>query len=224
VPHAFLIMALLGSSLGLLFSAVSTYDFVAHLDRQVHGLHCSFLPGLGAADVSGATGCHVTMMSPYSSVLRESIWGGIPISLPAMAVFSFLLFWGLWIWLSRRTDDTRATGFYVVATLVPVVASLGMGTIAVRELDAFCKICVGIYVASALTALGAFLTYRRAEREQPDHAPLSYGGIGVAFLIGCVFVGSSTLAYALHAPDFTRFVGSCGKLAKPSDPQHGCCR
>jgi len=220
VPHAFLIMALVGSSLGLLFSAVSTYDFVAHLDRQVHGLHCSFLPGIAAPDVSGATGCHVTMMSPYSSVLRESIWGGIPITLPAMAVFAFLLFWGLSLWLNQRLADTRATGFYVVASLVPVVASLGMATVAVRELETFCKICVGIYVASALTALGAFLTYRRAERSNPEREPLSYGAIGVAFAIGCAFVGTTTLAYALQAPDFTRYVGSCGSLPKPADPQH----
>ncbi|MEY4513024.1 MAG: hypothetical protein RLZZ450_5146 [Pseudomonadota bacterium] len=220
MPHAFLIMALVGSSLGLIFSAVSTYDFVAHLDRQVHGLHCSFLPGLGAPDVSGATGCHVTMMSPYSSVLRETFWGGIPITLPAMAVFAFLLFWGLSVWLTDRLADTRATGFYVIASLVPVVASLGMATIAVRELSTFCKICVGIYIASALTALGAFITYRRAERSAPAREPLSYGGLGVAFAIGCLFVGTATVAYAVQAPDFSRYVGSCGSLPKPADPQH----
>jgi hypothetical protein len=95
-----------------------------------------------------------------------------------------------------------------------------MATIAVRELSTFCKICVGIYVASALTALGAFLTYRRAERSAPEREPLSYGGLGVAFAIGCMFVGTATVAYALQAPDFSRYVGSCGSLPKPADPQH----
>lgn len=219
MPHIYLLIALVGSTLGLLAAAVSTYDFVAHLDRQVHGLHCSFLPGLSAPDVSGSSGCHLTMMSPYSSVLRDSIWGGIPITLPAMAVFSFLLFWGLSIWLTGRMSDTRATGFYVIAALLPVVASLGMATVAVRELEAFCKLCVGMYFASGLTAIGAFLTYRRAEREAPEREPLSYGALLLVFLIGCVFVGTATGAYALNAPDFTRYVGSCGKLAKSADPQ-----
>jgi protein-disulfide isomerase len=131
-----------------------------------------------------------------------------------------LLFWGLSLWLNHRLTDTRATGFYAIAALVPTVASLGMATIAVRELDAFCKICVGIYIASALTALGAFLSYRRAERSQPEREPLSYGAVGAAFAIGCAFVGTTTLAYALQAPDFTRYVGSCGSLPKPADPQH----
>jgi uncharacterized membrane protein len=224
LPHAFLILAMVGSALGLTFAAVSTYDFVAHLDRQVHGLHCSFLPGVSAPDVSGATGCHLTMMSPYSSVLRERIWGGIPISLPAMAVFAFLLFWGAFIALTGRSRDPRATGFYALAALVPVVASLGMATIAVRELGAFCKLCIAIYAASALTALAAFASYRRAEQSErlartDQRDPLSYAGMALAFGLGCLFVGASTLAYAHKAPDFSRYAGSCGKLARPADPQ-----
>jgi Vitamin K epoxide reductase family/Thioredoxin len=222
LPHAFLIVGLVGSALGLLFSAVSAYDFVAHLDRQVHGLHCSFLPGLGTPDVSGTTGCALTMMSPYSSIFRESIWGGIPIALPAMAVFAFLLFWGCSLWFSGRIYDRRAAGFYVTATMVPLVASLVMGTVAVRELDVFCKLCVGIYVASVLCVIGAFMTYRRAEREgdRLEHTPLSWGALIFLFALGCLFVGSTTAAYALKAPDFTRFVGACGKLEQPADPQH----
>ena len=48
-PHPWTALLLLASVAGFAFAAVSTYDFVAHLDRQVHGIHCSFLPGLGAA-------------------------------------------------------------------------------------------------------------------------------------------------------------------------------
>ena len=222
MPHVFLIVGLVGSALGLLFSAVSSYDFVMHLDRQVHGLHCSFLPGVTGTDVSGTTGCALTMMSPYSSIFRESIWGGIPIALPAMAVFSFLLFWGSSLWFSGRIYDPRATGFYVIATLVPVVASLVMGTVAARELGAFCKLCVGIYVASGLCFIGAFFSYRRADAQAGPlaHEPLSWAALAVLFALGCVFVGSTTAAYALKAPDFTRFVGACGTLDKPADPQH----
>lgn len=222
MPHAFLIVALVGSALGFTFAAVSSYDFVAHLDRQVHGLHCSFLPGLAGTDASGASGCHTTMMSPYSSLFRESVWGGVPITLPAMAVFAFLSFWAVLIWQSPRVHDARATGFFTVASLLPVVASMGMATIAFRELDAFCKLCIGIYVASALTAIGAFGTYLRAQRtaHQATRPPLSYGALGLAFALGCAVVFTSALAYALAAPDFDRFVGSCGELDKPADPQH----
>jgi uncharacterized membrane protein len=222
MPHAFLIMALVGAALGFGFAAVSSYDFIAHLDRQVHGLHCSFLPGLGNTDASGASGCHATMMSPYSSLFREHVWGGLPISLPAMAVFAFLSFWGVLIWQSPRVHDTRATGFFTIASLLPVVASMGMATIAIRELDAFCRLCIGIYVASVLTAVGAFGTYLRAQRTSSSAArpPLSFGALGLAFGLGCAVVFTSALAYAWSTPDFTRFVGSCGKLAKPRAPDH----
>lgn len=218
MPHVFLVMALLGSALGFIFSAVSTYDFVAHLDRQVHGLHCSFLPGVTAPDASGTSGCHATLMSPYSSVLRESVWGGIPIALPSMALFAFLLYWGARLALTDRARDPRATGFYLAVSAIPVLASLLMGAIAARELGAFCTLCVGIYLGSAMTALGAYGCYRRAQ-EDGVAAPLSRGALWVAALLACLFVGTSTLAYALSAPDFTRFVGSCGELGKQGDTQ-----
>src|SRR5688572_4504715 len=104
-PHPWTALLLLASCAGFTFSAVSTYDFVAHLDRQVHGIHCSFLPGLATPEVGGG-GCQVTLMSPYSSVLRESVWGGIPISLPAMSVFAFLAFWAVSL-LVRERDRVR---------------------------------------------------------------------------------------------------------------------
>ena len=76
-----LVVVLVGAVIGTVFAAVSTYDFVQHLDRQVHNLHCSFIPG---ASHAGESGCQVAMMSPYSSVMRHRIWGGVPISLPAL--------------------------------------------------------------------------------------------------------------------------------------------
>ncbi|AKF11582.1 vitamin K epoxide reductase family protein [Sandaracinus amylolyticus] len=153
------------AALGFAFAAVSTSDFVAHLDRQVHGIHCSFLPGVGTADVSGTTGCHVTLMSPYSSVMRESVWGGIPISLPAMAVFAYLVFFPLALIALRRTGDRRATGFLLAATTLPLLTSIVMGWISLTELDAACKLCIGIYTASTIAffaALGLFVVAMRA--------------------------------------------------------------
>ncbi len=213
-----LIVALASSALGLLFASISTYDFAAHLDRQVHGLHCSLLPGLGTPDISGESGCHVTLMSPYSSVLRESIWGGIPISLPAMAVFAFLLFWGASLVLLDRTRDVRATGFYALASAVPTLTSLAMAIVSLSALDALCKVCLGIYLSSAACSLGAFFTWRRAQNEAaPPSSTLSNQALGLSFLLGCAFVFVSVGAYAATAPDFDSYVGACGKLEKPSD-------
>src|SRR5688572_15069307 len=76
--------------LGGIFAGVSTADFVSHLDRQVHAIHCSFIPGAGSQ--LGESGCRAVMMSPYSSMFRSMIWGGIPISLLALAVFAYLVF------------------------------------------------------------------------------------------------------------------------------------
>jgi uncharacterized membrane protein len=223
---ALLIVALVGSAAGFMFAAVSTYDFIAHLDRQVHGLHCSFIPGLGTPDATGTSGCHVTLMSPYSSIWRDSVWGGVPISLPAMAVFAFLFFWGVLLWLNDRWRDPRATGFYALATGLPALTSIIMGIISLRALDALCKLCMGIYISSALCVIGAvgLAVAARGEktetdgRGQPEREPMSLGALAIAFVVGCVFVGASVVAYAARAPEFDKFVGSCGKLAKPTMP------
>ena len=219
-----LIIALIAAAAGFTFAATSTYDFVAHLDRQVHGLHCSFLPGVGTPDATGTSGCHVTLMSPYSSVMRDSIWGGIPISLPAMAVFAFLLFWAATLWLTDRKHDPRATGFFALATGVPALTSIVMGTIAIRELDAVCKVCVGIYIASTVMAVCALLLWLEARKTpalvEGAKPHMSMGSLVVAFVVGCVFVGMSVVAYAASTPDFDKYVGACGDLPGAKDPQN----
>src|SRR5687768_13400721 len=110
-PPAWLWVVLVGALLGLVLAGISTADFVQHLDRQVHSIHCSFIPGASAE--TGSTGCQVAMMSPYSSILRTKVWGGIPISLGAMAVFAFIGFYSLDLLFSRRKRDPRATAFLV---------------------------------------------------------------------------------------------------------------
>jgi uncharacterized membrane protein/protein-disulfide isomerase len=224
----FLVVALVGSLLGFTFAAVSTYDFVAHLDRQVHGLHCSLLPGLGTPDATGASGCHLTLMSPYSSVLRDTLWGGVPISLPAMAVFAFLGFWGGLLWVTKRTRDPSATAFYALATGLPAFMSLVMGIISLSALSALCKLCLGIYISSTLCVVGAVGLWRRSvERTRRPGAieaalerePLSLGALGIAFGVGVLFVATSVIAYAAATPDFDKYVGSCGTLGKGADTQ-----
>ncbi|MBA2541410.1 MAG: hypothetical protein H0V17_17345 [Deltaproteobacteria bacterium] len=159
-PQPWLIVVIVGAVLGLLFAGLSTYDFVQHLDRQVHSVHCSFIPGLGKE--AGESGCQVAMMSPYSSVFRTSVWGGIPISLPAMAVFAFILLFAIDLALTRRQHDPRATAFFALATALPAATSIIMLVISLAKLGTTCKLCVGIYLASAACLTGAIMTWRRA--------------------------------------------------------------
>jgi uncharacterized membrane protein len=210
---------LLAACAGFAFAAVSTYDFAAHLDRQVHGIHCSFLPGLGAAD-TGHTGCHVTLMSPYSSVFRSSIWGGIPISLPAMSVFAFLAFFALWLMLRDRQSDPRATGFALAASALPALASLVMAYISFAQLGAACKLCIGIYVASGTALLAALLLWsdaRRASAVVGAQEPLPTAGLALSFGLGVLFVALPVTTYAISAPAFDRYVGTCGQLTYAPD-------
>jgi uncharacterized membrane protein len=210
-----LALVLLGAVLGLVFAGVSTYDFVQHLDRQVHSLHCSFIPGMSHG--AGESGCQVAMMSPYSSVFRQHIWGGIPIALPAMSVFAFLACFTVDLLLTQRKHDRRATGFLLLAACLPLVMSLLMLTISLAKLGTTCKLCVVIYVSSALVFAGALLQFLRARRL--GEAPVtSTGFLGAAFGLGVVFVVLPVLLYFALAPDHKRFIGTCDVLPHPDDP------
>ncbi len=150
--------------LGFAFAAVSTSDFASHLDRQVHGIHCSLIPGGGTLDTRGTSGCHVTLMSPYSSVMRDSVWGGIPVALPAMGVFAFLVFAALSVLFLGKARDVRALTGLTLATSIPFLTSLVMGWISLSQLDAACKLCIGIYVTSTLAFVLAIVALVRAPK------------------------------------------------------------
>lgn len=226
-PHPLTLVLLLAALAGLGFAGFATYDFVAHLDRQVHGLHCSFFPGIGATDVTGASGCHVTLMSSYSSVFRTDIWGGLPIALPAMSVFSFLAFFAVFLIVTRRQKDSRATLFLLLGTLLPVLTSAGLGYVSLVTLGTACKLCVGIYVSSGVAfvaAAGLYVIARRAADDSPEEGALTPPAeemtpktLAVAFAVGVAFVGVPALAYALGAPEFDEYIGACGQLAEVED-------
>lgn len=236
------IVIVVAAAAGLLFSAVSTADFMAHLDRQVHGIHCSLLPGISAPDASGASGCHAALMSPYSSVLRDRYWGGIPVSLPGMSLFAYVALLGLATVLGKRTADVRAAAFLLLVAAVPVVTSLVMGYLAATRVGAICETCVGIYGASGLAfaaALAAWIrAFRRGTRKAPaaepgepaetgeprkqpageSPRPLGLGAFALWSALGLVFVALPLAVYVALAPDFGRFVGSCGTLPRPAAP------
>ena len=152
---------------GLFFSGVSTSDFTAHLDRQTHGLHCSFIPGADTPDVTGTSGCHATLMSPYSSVMRDSVWGGIPVSLPSMAVFAYLVVCAITILLLGKEAEKRATGYQALAWALPFLTSGIFGYLSLHELDAACKICIGIYASSTLGMITSILAFAKAGHRAP---------------------------------------------------------
>jgi hypothetical protein len=66
--------------------------------------------------------------------------GGIPIALPGLAVFVFLLFRALDLLLRRRAGDADEARFTVAATLLPLVVSVISFLISILHVGA-CASC-----------------------------------------------------------------------------------
>src|SRR5215831_1310808 len=93
------ILALVASVMGLAFAISSATDYAHHLDRQIHDVHCSFVPGLGG-EQGADNPCRVAMYSPYAAVFRDRYWGGVPIALFAVGAFCFFAGFSLWLILA----------------------------------------------------------------------------------------------------------------------------
>ncbi len=140
------ILSLVSSVTGATFAAISTQDYAKHLDRQLHGTHCSFIPGAGAATAENA--CSTAMYSPYSAMFRDKLWGGVPISLFGLGSFCFFAAAGVYLLLARENASKRMRLGFFLATLGPLLASITMLVISLTKLEAVCKLCSGIYVSS----------------------------------------------------------------------------
>jgi uncharacterized membrane protein len=223
-PKASTLVFLLAAVVGVVFAAVSCYDFVQHLDRQLHGIHCSFIPGVGTPDATRSSGCSIALMSPFSSVLRKTFWGGIPIALPGLSVYAFLLFLGLDLWFNHRENSRPATLFLLLTSILPVLASIVMAVISATQLHAFCKLCIGMYSSAGIMLIAAFWAWRGAARpdmadaQSPDAPPAGKSHIFLSIVEGFGFVLVPLLAYIALIPDASGFVGKCGSLVKPEDP------
>jgi hypothetical protein len=208
------------AALGAAFSAVSTYDFVAYLDRQVHDITCSFIPGMGDAGGGISSGCYTVMMSPYSSVLRDSTWGGIPIALPSLSVFAFLFFFGFALLLKKRAELKPAhVAFAVAAAALPSAVSIIYWIISVSVIGVVCKNCMGIYVASfgaMVAAVAAFVVSRKLPKpEAPEGTP--WGFYGLSFVEGVLFVAVPLVVFLAMKPAYTEEMARCGELMHPED-------
>ena len=208
---------------GVVFAGVSSYDFIAHLDRQVHSITCSIVPGLGAKDTSGTSGCHAVLMSPYSSVLRELTWGGIPIALPALGVFAFLLFRAIdllsYVRLPAARLSRRETQFMIAATALPLLTSIIYAFISASLIGTFCKVCVGIYVSSLGVFVAAIVAHVMAG--EPAAAPAEKSSPSALwafyFVEGVALVALPVLAYLVLKPAYADSLLRTSGLRHPED-------
>jgi uncharacterized membrane protein len=227
-------LALFASVLGLTFASLSSVDYIKHLDRQVHDIHCSYVPGLGA-EASPDNACRVAMYSPFAALFRDRYWGGVPISLFAVGAFAFFAAFALYLLLAGQNARPRAAGFFAVFGVTPLLISLLMAAISALKLGHFCKTCVGIYISSALLAVGgiAGLMQARRGREpragaavQPtvvDPSPLRlHDGLLIAgWALGlALFSVTPALIYASAVPGYGNYITGCGKLEKPTEPNN----
>lgn len=214
-PRGALVLTGVGALLGAIFAGVSTSDFMAHLDRQVHAIHCSIIPGAGKE--LGESGCKAVMMSPYSSFFRDAWWGGIPVSLWALATFAYLAY-RAWLLVWNQRASREETAFLWLATGLPVAMSVIYGVLSVSKVGATCKVCVGIYLSSALVFAGAAWAHR-ANSSAPELTP-PWGRFARWFGEGVAFVLVLTLTYLATAPagESKNALSGCGTLVNGEDP------
>lgn len=241
-PSPYSIVLVIAAVIGLAFSLVSVTDFAQHLDRELHSIGCSYIPGLETAPES-QRGCKDTMMSDYSSIMRDKIWGGLPIALPAIGLFAFILFRAIDLWTRKGLELRQSAHFLFLVSIIPLLASIIMGFIALFKLDAACATCIGIYVASFLCCAMAFATWRDAEEQsrmmqqmqhqghQMDQYGQGYDEYGASEnyqssdlllpIFGAqllLFILAPILVYTISAPDHTELVEGCGQLDHTEDP------
>ena len=207
-----------GALWGLVFAAISTLDYASHLDRGLHDLHCSFIPGVEAG--GGGEGCRTALNSPYAALLKERLWGGLPISLFGLGCFCFLLGHALYI-VGSSPRVTRAQGaLYALLALSPGVVSAIMFSISWFELGTICKTCAGIYLASLALAVSAVgvLAHSWDAKAGVSSRGLALG-LGALAAMG-VSVLMPSAVYAAFAPDHTQFVSQCGRIKTPKE-SHG---
>lgn len=212
-------ICLAGALLGAIFAAYSTSDYAAQLDRQLHAVHCSFIPG---ADVSADEGnpCKTALFSPYSAIFRQTFWGGIPISLGALGCFCFFVGLGLWLVTGPGRAPRRSLELLGALGFVPLGASIVMFGISLTQLHAFCKVCVGIYFSSALVALSAVLAWRALAAEKKDGSARPRGS-PMVLAAGVAAFGLASLlpavVYASSLPDYKPYLTKCGALANKTE-------
>jgi uncharacterized membrane protein len=224
-PRNASVLAVIAALLGLVFAAYSTYDYAAQLDRQVHAVHCSFIPGAPVSN-DADNACKAALFSPYSAIFRATYWGGIPISLFGLGAFAFFVGFALYLRLGDGRLPRSAFTTFAGLTLGPVAVSLVMFTISVTHLHALCKLCVGIYTASIVMAIAAILAMRgqAGEATPGSTAEGSAGGRSLlaSLLVSLAALGAFAVApalvYVALLPDYGPSSCSRTRSARPARP------
>jgi uncharacterized membrane protein len=216
-------IALAASALGAVFAAYSTYDYAQQLDRQVHAVHCSFIPGAPvSSDADNA--CKAALFSSFSAIYRSTYWGGVPISLFGLGAFVFFVGFAVYIAVGDRRLPRSAYPTLAGLSLGPLAVSVVMLVISLNHLHALCKLCVGIYVSSLVLAASAFVGFgadaREAKAEGRESRPGWWTPVAALLSLG-VCALAPAMVYVSSLPDYRPLLSKCGKLATKSDPHHG---
>ena len=169
------------------------------------------LPG-GEAQL-GSSGCKAAMMSPYSSIWRDRVWGGVPVALGGFAVFAFLAAIAAYLaWMPDRSR--REGGWMVLATTLPVATSAVFAWISANEVGSFCTVCIGIYGASAACWIFAAFAWWRAPA---GRGALPWGRWLLWTVEGVVVVGVLGYGWLSWAPSERKSLDGCGALVAQDD-------
>ena len=174
--HIALVVAALGALLGVFYSGYSSADFVQHMDRQLHPIHCSLAPSdedLAEFDPS-VQGCRTALFSEYSSFSRDRVWGGIPYSLFASGLFGVALILAIWGIATRRGYLLAPSTVLLFAGVAAAAASAVFFWIATTRLHAICKTCAGTYISSGVLLIGAIVAFVLA---RGDRRRMADGGV-----------------------------------------------
>jgi hypothetical protein len=239
------VVIVVASLLGLAFSAVSSFDYINHLDRQVHDIACSYVPGVTVGE-GADEGCRAAMYSPWGALLRDQYWGGIPIALLAVGAFGFFAAFGTYLAFAGFAAPRKAGAFVALTGITPLLASVAMAVIAATQLGQFCKTCIGMYGASTLLAIGAIAYWldlrserrsqqpRRARGVPPTVVDEQAGGRASSPLrpVGAIWMPIAWLAalgafalapgaiFANSTPSYAKYITKCGTLeATPKTPK-----
>jgi hypothetical protein len=160
------------------------------------------------------------MYSPYSAIMRDSLWGGIPISIFAIGAFVFFASFALYLLTAGPKASRVNVQMFAAVSATPLLVSVVMFTISLTKLGTLCKTCVGTYIASALLAAGGLLELRQlgpftGATPRPEGKPIM--SAFWVFALGIVTL-LPTLVYAATAPDQRPYLGKCGELKKAEEP------
>jgi uncharacterized membrane protein len=213
---------MIAALLGIVFAAYSTYDYAQQLDRQVHAVHCSFIPGAPVSS-DADNPCKAALFSPYSAIFRATYWGGVPISLFGLGAFAFFVGFAVYLLVGDRRLPRSAYPTFVVLTFGPLAVSVYMLTISLSHLHALCKLCVGIYVSSvalAAAAIVGMLSHAREKEAAGDGGPGWWTPAAALLALGTCALAPA-LVYVDLLPDYRPLLDKCGKLTTANDPHHG---